>query len=165
LEKAQSLIDHWPDARFIWVGDGGLRAEWEQRIKTAGLENRILCAGWQNDIASFLAAGDMMLHVAEYEGLPLALIEGMAMGLPCIVLNDLLTEIGVLTEEDVFLADDIADLAVKARSIAARSMVAESAKKLFEQRLTVQAMTASYVRLYDRAIADSSVQTNFGTVG
>ena len=62
-----------------------LAEEWQRAIAREKLEDVIYCAGWQADVLPYLLAGDLLLHVAEFEGLPLAVIEAMAAGLTCAV--------------------------------------------------------------------------------
>lgn len=53
-------------------------------IKRAGLADTIEWIGPVVDIRSFLEDGDMFLLLSRYEGTPNALLEAMALGLPCI---------------------------------------------------------------------------------
>ncbi len=71
--------------RFIWIGDGRLRGELEQRIETLGLQDRFLIAGWRSDARQLLAGFDAFVLPSRYEGFPFAILEAMAAGLPCVV--------------------------------------------------------------------------------
>ena len=70
--------------------------------------------GWQTDVLPYFAAGDLLLHVAEFEGLPFAVIEAMAAGLACAVTRELASEIPLFDNKTCLFVDDIDDLAAKA---------------------------------------------------
>ncbi|MCP3892466.1 MAG: glycosyltransferase, partial [Desulfobulbaceae bacterium] len=53
-------------------------------VKKRGLENKVIFSGWRNDWIELLQASDIYVHAALWEGFPLAVIEGMASGLPII---------------------------------------------------------------------------------
>lgn len=67
-------------ARFVLVGDGGLRPELEAQAAALGLGGRVLFAGHRTDVPSVLAALDVVCISSTYEGTPLALFEAMAAG-------------------------------------------------------------------------------------
>src|SRR5206468_3664145 len=71
LRIAKELHQLLPTAKFLWVGDGKLAEQWQERIMREELNGIISCAGWQLDVLPYLLAGDLLLHVAEFEGLPL----------------------------------------------------------------------------------------------
>lgn len=96
LEHATALLTRVPAAQFVWVGDGPLSGDWDATVAERGLGNAAQRIGWQSDIVRFLAAADLVLHVAEYEGLPLALLEAMAAGVPCAIGGNLLAEMPFL---------------------------------------------------------------------
>ncbi len=81
LLEAARLV---PDAVFVLVGDGPLREELEDRATRLGVEERVLFLGWREDIPEVLACADLFVLPSLYEGLPLALLEAMAAGLPIV---------------------------------------------------------------------------------
>jgi len=150
---ANELHKRIPNTRFVWVGDGKLTKQWEKTIKRENLDGVISCAGWQVDVLPYLLAGDLLLHVAEYEGLPFVVIEAMAAGLACAVTRDLSYEIPLFNEDNVLFADDIEDLAEKMRNPPALARVAEGGRRLIEDKLSVTKMAESYEQLYLDVIA------------
>ena len=79
LERIQH--DRW---RWIVVGDGAQEAVLRDRAKRAGLSHKIHFAGWVADGAAALGAADLFVMPSRAEGLPLALLEAMAVGLPIV---------------------------------------------------------------------------------
>lgn len=71
-------------AHFLLVGDGPLRASLEDRVRNLGLGGRVHLPGLQEDVRPYLAAMDVFLMSSRYEGLPLALLEAQAAGLPVV---------------------------------------------------------------------------------
>ena len=68
------------------VGDGPLRAEIQRAIRAHGLDTRVTLAGWQDEagVRDALSAAHVMAMPSFAEGLPVALMEAMAAGRPCI---------------------------------------------------------------------------------
>src|SRR6266568_2343396 len=106
LELAARLHERVPQARFLWVGDGGLVLQWDRWVAEHNLNRAISRVGWQSDVQPFLFAADFFLHVAAFEGLPFAIIEAMAAGLPCAIPQDLAREISLFSKDHVFFIED-----------------------------------------------------------
>jgi glycosyltransferase involved in cell wall biosynthesis len=70
-------------AFLVFVGDGPDRAALEREAKTS-LQGRVLFAGHQPEPFRWLAAADVFTLVSHSEGLPGALIEALAAGLPSV---------------------------------------------------------------------------------
>ncbi len=80
------LLALLPDnVHVVWVGDGRLRAELQQEIDRMQLNDRFHLDGWRQDAPCRLAGFDIFVLPSLYEGLPLAILEAMAAGLPCVV--------------------------------------------------------------------------------
>jgi glycosyltransferase involved in cell wall biosynthesis len=148
LETAKELRRHFPAAKFLWAGDGNLAEEWNAWVAREGLQSAISCAGWQDDVTPYFAAADLLLHVAEYEGLPLAIAEAMAADLPCAVTRNFASEIPVFDERTVLFVDDAQELSRRLRDSAQLRAVAASAQSLAQTRFSIDAMAAAYERLY-----------------
>ncbi|MEY2500667.1 MAG: hypothetical protein QOI07_1001 [Verrucomicrobiota bacterium] len=77
-----------PVARPAWkllvVGDGPDKEKLERLASDLGLETHILWLGARAEVEKLLAAMDVFVHTADFEGMPNALMEAMAMGLPVI---------------------------------------------------------------------------------
>lgn len=78
-----------PDAVFVLVGDGELRAEAEHRAEVLGISSNVQFLGVRSDVADLMQAMDVFLLPSLYEGLPLVLVEAQASGLPCVISNSI----------------------------------------------------------------------------
>ena len=70
--------------RLLLLGDGPQRAELVQAVQHDGLGDRVLFRGVVEDVALFLRASDIFAFPTMGEGMPNALLEAMASGLPCV---------------------------------------------------------------------------------
>ncbi len=152
LKTAKVIHEHFPTAKFLWVGDGKMSAQWDRWVAEENLGGVISRIGWQSDVIPFLFAGDLLLHVAEYEGLPLAIAEAMSAGLPCAVTRNFAGEISLLNEHNVVFLDDPQSLSYRLRDSEALSRIAAGGRRLVKSKLSVSAMADAYERLYARAM-------------
>jgi glycosyltransferase involved in cell wall biosynthesis len=72
------------DVYAVWIGDGPLRLKMEARAARRGLQGRFLCAGHRDDVLELLPGLDVFVMASRYEGLPCAVAEAMAVGLPVV---------------------------------------------------------------------------------
>lgn len=88
LIKAFSKIAHeFPDENLIIYGEGELRSELEDLVKDLSLEGRVLLPGSTSNIPEKLAEAKVFVLSSDYEGMPNALMEAMAVGVPVISTN------------------------------------------------------------------------------
>jgi glycosyltransferase involved in cell wall biosynthesis len=158
LRIAKELHRRVLSIRFLWVGDGELADQWNSAITKQGLAHVVSCTGWCDDLTPYLLAGDLLLHVARFEGFPLALIEAMSAGLPCAVNRDLSREIPMLGSGTVLQADDVDCLAQELQDPGTLALVAKAGRKLYEDALSAAKMAQAYEELYAEIIARGHVQ-------
>lgn len=82
-----------PDAALALVGDGPQRRELEALAAGLGLGDGVLFLGQREDVPAVLAAADGFVLASHSEGMPNALLEAMAAGLPSLV-----TAVGAVPE-------------------------------------------------------------------
>lgn len=70
--------------KYFVCGIGPLEAEYKKTIKNLGLNEQIKLLGYRNDISELCQAADLFVFPSLREGLPVALMEAMAAGKPCI---------------------------------------------------------------------------------
>jgi glycosyltransferase involved in cell wall biosynthesis len=100
LDVASKLYKRHPHTRFVWVGDGELSTEWKAAIVRAGLAEAVSRVGWKSAVRPYLVAADLLLHTADYEGLPFALIEAMSVGVPCAISRSVASELPFLNQQN-----------------------------------------------------------------
>lgn len=152
LETARELHRRLPNTLFKWVGDGELRHEWQRWVGRAQLSDVISCEGWQEEVLPYLLAADALLHVAEYEGLPFAIIEALAAGLPCILPRSLQRDFGLFDSTSVLIFDEPAELVPQLRDVSGLRTLAVNARRLVADRLSIAAMAVAYEEVYLREV-------------
>ena len=68
--------------RWYVLGEGDLRQELEQQIKSAGLQNDFILLGVKNNPYSYIKGCDLYVHATEFEGKSIALQEAQVLGKP-----------------------------------------------------------------------------------
>lgn len=72
--------------RFVWVGDGAQRAQYEAELARRGLRGRVIITGLvpPSEMPRILASIDMLAHTSQWEGLPRAVVQAMLMEKPAV---------------------------------------------------------------------------------
>ncbi len=101
--QAMKKID---DARlhYVIVGKGDMLSELQSFADNNGLSDRMHLLGYRTDIAEIYNVSDVCCLPSVHEGLPVALMEGMACGLSCVT-SRIRGSIDLIDEETGFLVD------------------------------------------------------------
>lgn len=70
--------------KLLIVGGGSLLESTRQWVAEAGLSERVMFAGYTQDVSRFMQAMDIVVLTSRSEGLPTVLLEAFAMGKPVI---------------------------------------------------------------------------------
>jgi glycosyltransferase involved in cell wall biosynthesis len=86
LALAPELCRRFPQLRFLWVGDGLLRPQFEAEIDRLGLRDRFILTGLvpPTKIPELANAMDILVHPSRREGLARALPQGQLAGCPAV---------------------------------------------------------------------------------
>lgn len=80
LTVAGEVIANNPNIFFVLVGVGKELNDIHQRVRMLKNSSKIILVGLQHEPASWMAMMDIFLMTSDYEGMPVALLEAMAMG-------------------------------------------------------------------------------------
>lgn len=92
LEVFARVRAHDPSAQLVLIGGG----DWEKILDQAdrlGVSNGLVVTGSRPDVDLFLQAGDVFVFPSLYEGMPVAVIEAQAAGLPCLISDSITDEV------------------------------------------------------------------------
>lgn len=118
LAAAVRVLAVHAGARFLLVGLGPLADRLQAEASRLGLEGRFVFAGFRRDAVRLVAASDVFVLSSIHEGLPIALLEAMALGKPSVVTRvggvpeatDETSSVLVRAEDPEALADGISAL-------------------------------------------------------
>lgn len=151
---AMKMIHAAPSKAVLqFVGEGPLRGEVERLVASMGLGDRVQFLGTRRDIPELLAGASCCLMATHYEGCSLAVLEGMAAGLPVVA-----TRVGGMSE---IVSDGVTGILVdpgpEPMARALETIITDStlARRMgragcleVRRRLTREAMTAGIERIY-----------------
>lgn len=73
-----------PDIKLVFYGDGPEQKQIVRLVDELGLKNKVVFKGLVKNIPEAIRESKVFVAASDYEGLPNALIEAMACGLPCV---------------------------------------------------------------------------------
>lgn len=140
------------NSELLLLGDGHLRKECE---KVA--EKGVHVLGEVNNVIDYLRSSDVFISASKSEGLPMAVLEGLAVGLP-VILSDISSHMELVEENkdigDVFGLSFIDDLikCLKMYSVINIDNKIKAARKVIERKFSANVMSELYEKSYLRLI-------------
>lgn len=84
LQAWNEIEKYFPSDKLVIYGDGPFRKKYEEYIQEQGLADRVILPGIVKDIPEKLASAKLFVLSSDFEGMPNALMEAMAVGMPVI---------------------------------------------------------------------------------
>jgi glycosyltransferase involved in cell wall biosynthesis len=104
LKLAAQIRTHRPDIHFLLIGEGSLRAEIEARAGAMGFNGNMHFLGTRTNVPTLLrTCVDAFVFPSLWEGLPVAVVEAQAAGLPCVISSEITNEVVILPDQVVQL--------------------------------------------------------------
>ncbi len=162
VRAAGAFAARRPEARFLLAGAGvdAANARLASWIADEGVSDRVLLLGDRSDVAELLPAADLATLASQGEALPNALLEAMAVGIPCVApdVGDVVALIG--TTGVVVHPDDPSALAhgwetLAALSLDERARLGERARARAAERFSLARAVEAFEKLYGEAVGKS----------
>lgn len=170
LAAAPAVVAAFPNVRFLLVGDGVLRHALEADAKNRSVAANVVFAGLvaPERIPAITAQMDVLVHLSLREGLPRAVVQALACGIPAVgfpldgtpeVIHD--GETGLLCPpgDAAAVAEAIITLL---RDPALRRRLGARGRELVRERFSWQYMTAELEALYNEALAGRNARLGDG---
>jgi glycosyltransferase involved in cell wall biosynthesis len=145
-----------PTAQLWLAGEGGQRAPLERRAAERGVAARVRWLGWRDDVASLLAAADILVCPSRHEPLGNVVIEAWAHGVPVVAAESQGPSGLVRDGADGLLVpvDDADALAAALRRLIddppARMALAQAGRARYEAAFTERAVVRDYLEFFNR---------------
>ena len=152
FKNAQKEI---PSLHLLMVGDGDERKQVEELVNTDGLIGKVTLFPFRSDVPDILAASDIFVLPSLWEGLPIGLLEAMAMGKAVIATSvDGTREVishnknGWLIPTDDLISNLTAALVMLAGDAAMRLRFKQNAIQTINERFSARDMTRKIEDIY-----------------
>jgi glycosyltransferase involved in cell wall biosynthesis len=160
VRTLQTLVGSGVDAYLVLVGDGPDRASLERYAHDLGVIKRCLFLGYQEDVARFYDAMDVLILPSINEGTPVSVIEALAAARPAVA-----TRVGGIPDVvrdgvDGFLVDsaDPEELAARLGELASdpelRARMGSAGRDRVVERYAVQRLVDDVDALYRSLLAE-----------
>jgi L-malate glycosyltransferase len=162
LEALRIVADHHSSVKLVIIGTGPLEERLRAQAKELGIADKVVFAGFPDNLSEMIHILDAQVHSSLYEGLPMALLQGMAAGLPIVC-----TDVGgireVLTHGESGLLVPPADsgrlasamLELLEDPLAARRM-GDTARRFVREHYSMESAMNQLEAAYSRACSEAS---------
>lgn len=154
LDAMRLLVDDLPGAALLIAGSGSLADELAERVAVLDLAPVVRLLGHRNDVDHLLAASDIFVSSSAWEGMPIAILEALAAGLPVVA-----TDVGDCREVigaggRVVASGDPAALraaVLEALEPQARAAMSIAARERAQDEYGIASWVSRLVAVYERA--------------
>ena len=156
----------WPQLYFAWLGTGTLEPQLRAAIERLGVQTQVRFLGERADVADVLAAADIFALTSQYEGMPLAVMEAMARGLPVVAsaVSGVPEELGdtgqlmpdPLHEPQALVSELVATICAWSTDAAARRAVGLAGRRRAELLFTQERMLAGYLDVVEGILSSGT---------
>lgn len=156
LAAARLLADRDVAVRIVAVGQGPQEAEIRALHERLRLGDRVLLTGFRDDAVRVVAACDAFTLASKWEGLPVAVMEALALGLPIVA-----TAVGGVAEE---FDDGVDALLVSPGDAEALGAAIERVATDHDLRARLAAASSARAAQFDVARAVAKIEAAYGRV-
>ena len=155
IDAIAALLPEFPHIGLIVAGDGPLLNELTLHASSLGIERSIRFVGFAEDVRPLYDRCDAFVLASQTEGMPIAVLEAMALGVPIVASRVGGIPLMLDDESEALLIEpnDVRSLYEALRRLIVdeglRTHLARAARGRFERDYSAGRMAQSYIRFYD----------------
>ncbi len=155
IDAAPRIIEKYPKVKFVFVGDGPLRNQLEEKITAMNLTDHFHFLGFREDVTEIVNTFDIFTLPSLFEGLPNVILEAMACSRPIVATAVDGTPEAIIDNECGLLVppespDDLAESLTKLLSDdKLRQKLATNARKRVEDHFSNEQQLRKFNELYE----------------
>jgi glycosyltransferase involved in cell wall biosynthesis len=159
LRMLRAIYEQEPTIRGWILGDGVLRADMEALATSLGIGHIVHFWGYQREVASFIAASDLLVVTSDSDGIPAVVLEVGYLGKPVVAtavggmaecVLDGETGCLIAPEAEDQLAQTVLDLI---RNPQSRAVIGDRAKRWIDANFTMDKIGSRYLSFYHDVLA------------
>lgn len=161
FRAAPKILEEFPNTHFLILGEGRLENNLCQLAESLGIQDKMIFAGFRNNIGELLSITSVLVHPATMEGFANCVLQAMAAEVPVVVtrvggmpelvrdgVNGILippSDVGVLADSVIRLLGD-SEL---------RAKMGSEGKRIVEEQFSVDGMVEGVLSVYRSVLGDS----------
>lgn len=159
IEAMPSILNEIKNCHLIIAGEGPLKEDLMSLIKKYNLSNHVKLIGYIENIEQFLTMIDLFILPSLSEGLPIALLEAMALGKPVVASNAGGIPEVIKSEEDGILVPPANSNAISKvikdlyNDTSRKNRMAVMGKEIVEDNFSSVSMAEKYTKIYSKLTA------------
>lgn len=152
LRAAPEIFARLPAWDWVLAGDGPQRQELQQLAEELGIASRVHFLGWRSDIPRVLASSSLLVLPSRWEGMPNAVLEAMAAGLPvmCAPAEGVQELLGPLAPRQTVEKNWEKRIVELGEDVELRRELGEANRRRVAEVFSPAAMVRAYERVYRR---------------
>lgn len=162
LRMVAAVRQRLPEAQAWLLGSGPLEEQLKRQAKELSIEDSVRFLGYQKNVASFIAACDLLVVTSDSDGIPAVVLEAGYLSKPTVS-----TRVGGMHEcvvngqtGHLVEADDEKGLAEKVHSLLVdvpeRTRMGEEAHRFVSQQFTIDVVASRYFEFYKRVLEQAT---------
>lgn len=161
IEAFNRVLQEEPNVRLLMVGEGDLKEAAVRKVKELQIESYVYFDNFRQDVPDLLHAIDIYCLPSLWEGLPIGLLEAMAMGKAVVATQVNGTkEVIEHGENGILINPEDPEALAKAitmliKNTELRNQLKQQAKYTVAQKYSVATMTRETERVYDKVLLNN----------
>jgi glycosyltransferase involved in cell wall biosynthesis len=163
LQAAKEVLAKRKKVIFIIIGNGKLKRKLENTAIKLGIEKKVIFTGYRNDAQAIQAIASIVTFPSLKEGIPLAMLQGMALGKPVVASSvDGIPEVIVNGVNGYLVSPrDYRGLAAALEKLLSNSelltSLGQEAQKTVEKEYGMKVLADKLKQIYDQVLAERCI--------